>query len=59
MTLRPCLFLLLSWLFVAEKLRSQKQEQTTNFSTGFWNTEKQASEEINRPCLFVLLLLTF
>jgi hypothetical protein len=53
------LFLLLSWLFAAEKLRSQKQEQTANFSTGFWNTEKQASKEINRPCLFVLLLLSF
>jgi hypothetical protein len=59
MTLRSCLFLLLSWLFAAEKLRNQKQEQTANFSTGFWNTEKQASKEINRPCLFVLLLLSF
>jgi hypothetical protein len=34
--------------FPAEKLRSQKQEQTTNFSTGFWNAEKQASEEMKQ-----------
>jgi hypothetical protein len=33
--------------FSAEKLRSQKHKQTTNFSTGFWNAEKQASEEMN------------
>jgi hypothetical protein len=33
--------------FLAEKLRSQKQEQTVNFSTAFWNVEKQASEEMN------------
>jgi hypothetical protein len=33
--------------FLAEKLRSQKQEQTVNFSTGFWNAKKQASEEMN------------
>jgi hypothetical protein len=33
--------------FPAEKLRSQKQEQTVNFSTAFWNVEKQASEEMN------------
>jgi hypothetical protein len=26
--------------FPAEKLRNQKQKQTTNFSTGFWNAEK-------------------
>jgi hypothetical protein len=30
--------------FLAKKLRSQKQKQTANFSTGFWNAEKQASE---------------
>jgi hypothetical protein len=33
--------------FSVEKLRSQNQKQTANFSTGFWNTEKQASEEMN------------
>jgi hypothetical protein len=33
--------------FPAEKLRSQKQEQTGNFSTGFWNAKKQPSEEMN------------
>jgi hypothetical protein len=33
--------------FPAEKLRSQKQEQTINFSTDFWNAEKQAFEEMN------------
>jgi hypothetical protein len=33
--------------FSAEKLRSQKQKQIINFSTGFWNAEKQASEELN------------
>jgi hypothetical protein len=33
--------------FSAEKLRSQKQKQTTNFSTDFWNAKKQASEEMN------------
>jgi hypothetical protein len=33
--------------FSAEKLRSQKQEQAINFSTDFWNAEKQVSEEIN------------
>jgi hypothetical protein len=26
--------------FPVEKLKSQKQEQTTNFSAGFWNAEK-------------------
>jgi hypothetical protein len=30
--------------FPVEKLNSQKQEQTTNFSTGFWNAKEQASE---------------
>jgi pyridoxal/pyridoxine/pyridoxamine kinase len=30
-----------------EKLKSQKQEQTANFLTGFWNTEKQVFEEMN------------
>jgi hypothetical protein len=33
--------------FSAEKLRSQKQEQAINFSTDFWNAEKQVSEEMN------------
>jgi hypothetical protein len=33
--------------FLAEKLRSQKQEQTVNFSTGFWNAENQASKKMN------------
>jgi hypothetical protein len=33
--------------FPVKKLKSQKQEQTVNFSTGFWNAEKQASEEMN------------
>jgi hypothetical protein len=33
--------------FPAEKLRSQKQKQTVNFSTGFWNAKKQVSEEMN------------
>jgi hypothetical protein len=33
--------------FSVEKLRSQKQEQKVNFSTDFWNAEKQASEEMN------------
>jgi hypothetical protein len=33
--------------FPAEKLRSQKQKQTANFSTDFWNVEKQASEKMN------------
>jgi hypothetical protein len=32
--------------FSVEKPRSQKQEQTVNFLTGFWNAEKQVSEEI-------------
>jgi hypothetical protein len=32
--------------FSAEKLRSQKKEQTINFLTDFWNAEKQASEEM-------------
>jgi hypothetical protein len=27
--------------FPVEKLKSQKKEQTTNFSIDFWNTEKQ------------------
>jgi hypothetical protein len=30
-----------------EKLRSQKEKQTANFLPDFWNTEKQASEEMN------------
>jgi hypothetical protein len=33
--------------FPVEKLKSQKQEQTANFLTGFWNVEKQASKEMN------------
>jgi hypothetical protein len=33
--------------FSAEKLRSQKQEQMVNFSTGFYNAEKQTFEEMN------------
>jgi hypothetical protein len=33
--------------FPVEKLRRQKQKQTSNFSTGFWNAKKQASKEIN------------
>jgi hypothetical protein len=33
--------------FPAEKLRSQKKKRTVNFSTDFWNAEKQASEEMN------------
>jgi hypothetical protein len=33
--------------FPAEKLESQKQEQTSNFLAGFWNAEKQESEEMN------------
>jgi hypothetical protein len=42
------LFVLASQLaFPAEKLRSQKQKQTVNFSTDFWNAEKQASGEMN------------
>jgi hypothetical protein len=39
--LRAYLFLLLG-CFLAEKLKSQKQEQTANFSIGFWNAKKQA-----------------
>jgi hypothetical protein len=34
--------------FPAKKLKSQKQEQTTNFSTGLWNAEKQASTKMNK-----------
>jgi hypothetical protein len=42
------LFVLASQLaFSVEKLRSKKQEQTVDFSTGFWNTEKQASKKMN------------
>jgi hypothetical protein len=42
------MFVLASQLsFSAEKLRSQNQEQTVNFSTDFWNAEKQAYEEMN------------
>jgi hypothetical protein len=33
--------------FSAKKLKSQKQEQTANFSISFWNAEMQASEEMN------------
>jgi hypothetical protein len=33
--------------FLTEKLKIQKQEQTTNFLTDFWNTEKQTYEEMN------------
>jgi hypothetical protein len=33
--------------FPVEKVKSQKQKQTTNLSTGFWNAKKQAYEEIN------------
>jgi hypothetical protein len=45
--LRAYLFLLLSWIFPAEKIKSQKQEQTVNFLIDFWNAEKQAFEEMN------------
>jgi hypothetical protein len=42
------LFVLASQLaFPVEKLRSKKQEQTLDFSTGFWNAEKQASKKMN------------
>jgi hypothetical protein len=34
-------------IFSAEKLKSQKQEHTSNFSADFWNAEKQASEKMN------------
>jgi hypothetical protein len=34
--------------FSAENLKSQKQEQTTNFLISFWNAEKQVSEEMNQ-----------
>jgi hypothetical protein len=38
---------LLSWLFQPKNIRSQKQKQTTNFSIGFLNAEKQASKKMN------------
>jgi hypothetical protein len=41
---RPCLFFIFSWLF---QLKSKKQKQTMKSKTGFWNAEKQASEEMN------------
>jgi hypothetical protein len=34
-------------IFLAEKLKSQKQEQTANFLFVFWNIEKQATKEMN------------
>jgi hypothetical protein len=34
--------------FSAENLKSQKQEQTTNFLISFWNAEKLVSEEMNQ-----------
>jgi hypothetical protein len=33
--------------FSVKKLKSQKRKQTANFSAGFWNAGKQASEEMN------------
>jgi hypothetical protein len=33
--------------FPAENLKSQKQKQIANFSSGFWNVENQAIEELN------------
>jgi hypothetical protein len=33
--------------FPAEKLWSKKHEQIVSFSAGFWNAEKEASEEMN------------
>jgi hypothetical protein len=34
-------------VFPIEKLKSQKQKQTMKNKTGFWNTEKQVSKELN------------
>jgi hypothetical protein len=45
--IKPLFISVSQLIFSAEKPRSQKQKQMTNFSIGFLNVEKQASEEMN------------
>jgi hypothetical protein len=33
--------------FSVEKLKSQKEKQIANFSTDFWNAEKQTFKKMN------------